>query len=172
MGYMFAAVLLLLEKHQNTLQAISVSPLPMSHYLWSKALVLSGLSTLTAVAMNLVAAGWHVHWLPLLIGVGGGALFFSLAGFGFAANARDFNTFLFRSIGFLIVLGLPVLPLFGLVESPFFYLLPSYPSLVLLQASLDTASIAELVYAYTYLALCIGLTAYWSHRRVKKYVLQ
>ena len=170
-GYMFAGVLLMLEKNQNTLQAIAVSPLNMWHYLWSKAIALCFLSTATAVAMVLVGAGWDLQWLHLLFGVGGGSLFFNLAGFGLAANTRDFNSFLFRSIGFLVLLGLPVLPLFGIVESPFFYLLPSFPSLILMQACFAPVAITELLYAYTYLIVSISLIAYWSHKRVRNCIL-
>lgn len=37
-GYLFAAVLMLFEKDQNMLVALSVSPMRFTHYLWSKAL--------------------------------------------------------------------------------------------------------------------------------------
>lgn len=171
MGYMFAGVLLLLEKNQNTLQAIAVSPLPLKHYLWSKAIALCLLSTSTAIAMTVIGAGCDLHWLHLLVGVGGGSLFFSLAGFGLAANAQDFNSFLFRSIGFLVLLGLPVLSLFDLVESALFYLLPSYPSLLLLQASFTPVAAFQLLYAYTYLLISIILIAYWTQKRVQTYLL-
>ena len=171
MGYMFSGVLLLLEKNQNTLQAIAVSPLPLHHYLWSKAIALSLLSTLTAIAMSVLATGWAFNWLHLLMAIGGGSLFFSLSGFAMAVNAVDFNSFLFRSIGFLILLGLPILSIFELVDSPLFYLLPSYPSLLLLKASFSPVSWSTLLFSYGLLLMWIGLAAYWAHRRLQRHLI-
>jgi fluoroquinolone transport system permease protein len=167
-GFLFAGVLYLMEKNQNTLQAIRIAPQPLAHFLLSKSLALAILSIFTAICMVLAAHGSDFRWVHLLGGVFLSALFFSFWGFYFGVYSRTFNHFLLFTIGFLVLMGIPFLSLFD-VGYPAYYLpFPSYAGICLLQASLEELPGGQLLYGYVYLGLWVVLSWLMTLRAVKK----
>ena len=163
-GFLFAGVLLLFDKNQNTLQALQVVPLPMKYYLLSKTLALATLATLTAVVMVLAAHGREAQWVHLVVGVFLTGGLFTLFGFVLAARARTFNHFLLFTIGFLMLMGLPFLGLFGIGPEGLYLLFPSFAGLKLLQASFGDIPAWQVLYAYGYLAFWLVGTWFYTLR--------
>lgn len=130
LGFYFIAALVLFENDARSLQAVSVTPLRPSEYLLAKAI---SLSTLAVVASSVVAGlGWAMTpRLVLIIPVVGacGALVV-FAGFAFVVRHNTFSMFLLQSIPVLVLLGVPLLGILGLAQSPLYYLFPSYPALL------------------------------------------
>ena len=153
---MFAAVIVLFEKDQQTLMAIKVSPLPPSAFIASKALSLSLLATLCGWLMAVVSYGFGFnHWL-FLTGVFATSLVFSFGGFWLGMISSSFNNFLANSIGLMILLGVPFISLFG-YGSWWLYLFPSMATLVLIEGAFTGLSAIETVYAVLYLLIQCGL---------------
>ncbi|KAF0195755.1 MAG: putative ABC transporter permease [Bacillota bacterium] len=130
LGFYFIAALVLYEKEARSLQAVSVTPLRPSEYLLAKAISLSTLAVLASVVV--AGFGWGLTPRLLLlvpvVGVCGTLVVF--AGYSFVVRHNTFSMFLLQSIPVLVVLGVPILDILGLVQSPLFYLFPSHPALL------------------------------------------
>lgn len=167
-GYVFAAVLLLFEKNQNTLLALSVSPIKLSAYLWSKGLVLAFLSLSVALCMTLAIRGLNFHLLHFTFGVLSATLLFVFCGFALTASSTSLNSLIARSVPFFIVFALPFLGVFKIVESPFWYFIPSYPGVLLVRGALTEISFLNLLYSYSISILAVLATYFWAFSRLRK----
>ncbi len=115
LGFFFMGAVILLEKSQNVLSHIAVSPLPASRYILSKTLSLSIISTIVAMVIA-IAAGF-----PNLMGVFFGILFssviFTLIGVVFATFTPSLNMYLVVMIAVELVCFVPA-DLYLFVELP------------------------------------------------------
>lgn len=146
LGFYFIAALVLFEKDARSLQAVSVTPLRPSEYLLAKAISLSTLAVLASTAV--AGLGWGLSPRLLLlvpvVGVCGALVVF--AGFAVVVRHNTFSLFLLQSIPVLGVLGIPILGILGLVQSPLFYLFPSYPALLAIRGVFQQGSILLLLF--------------------------
>ncbi len=168
MSYFFAGTLLLFEKDQRTLDALSVTPLDSGAYLWSKGLALALIATGTALGMTWVGYGWRLNYLHFGVGTLGSALLFAWLGCLVGRHTPGFNAFLVRSLGLIIPVSLPLLLLFGVWDHPLLYLLPSMPGVLLLKASFEPIATWQYVYGYGYLLLALALTYSWGRKRLSQ----
>ena len=164
MSYLFAGVLLLLERDQRTMDALSVAPLSWNAYLWSKALTLSVVATFVSLLMVWTGYGFAFNYLPFIAGCFGTSLLFVWVGCFMGEQSDSFNTYLLRSVGFFIPVALPLLPLFEVWDHPLLYLIPSFPGILLLKAAFGSLETWEYVYCYGYLLLASTLAFYVSKR--------
>lgn len=169
-GLLFAGVLVLFEKDQHTLEALSVSPLSPSAYLWSKGLSLTLVALGTSLAMAWAGFGWRFYYLHFVAGVVSASLFFIFIGCWVVARANSFNQFLVRAIPVLILTALPFIPFFEAAPPAGFYPIPSYPSVLLLQAAFEEVSTPLIVYAYLYAALAVAGSYYLALRTFRQYL--
>lgn len=157
-GFLFAGVILLFDKTQATLQVVRIIPPPIKHYIWSKALILSTLATITAIIMSVIAHGPSLNYIHLATGVLGTSIIFTFWGFIFGSYSRSFNDFLLRIIAFMIPMAIPMLWLFDILPFYYFAPIPSTAGLILLKASLSEVSWVELIYAYAYTMVGIAIS--------------
>ncbi|MEM9832117.1 MAG: hypothetical protein AAF944_15895 [Bacteroidota bacterium] len=169
-GLMFIGALVLFEKDQHTLEALAVSPLSTDTYLWSKAISLTLVALGTSLIMAWAGHGWQFQYIHFIMGVIGASLFYIFLGGWLVAQTNSFNQFMVRMIPMLILTALPFIPFFGAAASSWFYPIPSYPSILLLQAAFEGISTAELVYAYGYGALAVAGSYYLARASFRKHV--
>lgn len=157
-GYLFASVLLLFDKNQHTLQAISVLPLPFQTYLLSKAVLLSLLATGISFIMAFATKGADFNLFHLLAAAFLSAFMFSLAGFAVGAFTRNFNQLLVYSVPFFVLTGLPFLSLFGFGELVHYFIIPSAGGIGVLQAAFEEKSFGHLFLMYGHLLLWTAIS--------------
>jgi fluoroquinolone transport system permease protein len=171
-GTSFVAAIVLMERSQNTLAALAVSPARPSDYVLSKIVTLTLLTF--AGGMTLVcAAYWPV---PLdrairfiitmaftgTLGVVGGVLL--------VATANSMNHFLARAFPVSVVLYLAFLAHFDVVTGVWawtlFGLNPGHAMLrsLLWAADASNISIMEAIYAFSYMGLLIAVFFVWALR--------
>jgi len=171
-GASFVGSIVLMERSQNTLSALAVSPAPVRDYVLAKIITL----TLLAIvgSLFLVAAAF---WVPpadmvlrfTLVLVFTGAIGV-LGGFLIVAGANSMNHFIARAIPVTFVLFLPLLSHFGVVTGFWQWLLfainPGHAMLrAMLWAAEPTAvSTADIVYAFAYMTLMIVIFYRWTVR--------
>ncbi len=134
-GFLFAGVLWLFDKNQNTLQAVAVLPIRTELYLWSKALILTSLAVAISFIMAIAIRGLHFDGVRLLLGVGGATLLFAGLGFLLGARSLTFNQFLMYAIPFLVVMGVPFLALFDIGDMLWYQVFPSAGGLGLIKSA-------------------------------------
>lgn len=139
-GFFFAGTLLHRERSDGVLGALAVTPLRTSRYLASKMASLALLSALVALVIAAAAVGGLVHAPLLTAAVVLTTALFVAAGLAAAAWFRSLDGFVVRGGLASAFLGLPVLPYLGVVESPFWWVLPTHPALMLLDRAAGPAA--------------------------------
>jgi len=153
LGMLFIGALYLMERSENTLQALSVVPLPPAHYIWSKTISLSLLATLSAIAMAVAGYGWGFNYGYFITGIGLSASLFTLLGLALVVHCRSFNDYILRIALVLMPVILPFFNLFGLTDTLWWYFIPSQAGLLLTEAAFAPVAAWKLIYALIYLLL-------------------
>jgi fluoroquinolone transport system permease protein len=94
MGMIFAGALVLLEKQQNLLQSLFVTPLKLTTYLWAKALSLTLIAVIISSLIGFLPGGMINRAPIMLIAVTLTSLFFTFLGLGISARVSTINQYL------------------------------------------------------------------------------
>jgi fluoroquinolone transport system permease protein len=122
MGLFFMGAILLLEKSQNVLNSIAVSPVKVSEYIVSKVVSLGLIGT--AVGTVIAASSGVKNLVLAVIGTFLGSVIFTLLGLIAAAGINSLNQFMMVTIPFEIIGMLPpLIYLFG-IKNKFMLLHP------------------------------------------------
>lgn len=168
LGFLFVGVLVIFERGANTLQALMVTPLPLSHYLWSKALSLTLVATASGYLIALAGARGELRHAPLLAALVLSSLFFVFLGIVGVSRARSVNEYLLIVPLFLAPINLPLLELLGVAGHPVFYLFPTRASLVLFQAAFEPRPGWEIAYAAIFLPVSVGAAFLWARHAFER----
>lgn len=170
LGFIFIGVLVLFERAANTLQAVVVTPLSPSQYLWSKALSLTTIAVPCGLAMAIAGHGVHLNYPLLLAAITLTSLFFVFLGFVGVARARSTNEYLLLVPVFLSPATLPFLDFMGIAQSPAFYLIPTQASLILFQAAFRPRPLWEIVYAASFLLASLAAVFAWARHSFEHHI--
>jgi|GEM_PF-1336782 len=171
-GLSFVGAIVLMERSQNTLAALAVSPARPADYVLAKVVTLTLLTVAGGMALVCVA-----YWpLPLAkairfiiamaftgtLGVVGGILV--------VITANSLNHFIARAFPISVVLYLSYLPHFNVVRGNWAWILfgfnPGHAMLrsLLWAADLSKITTAEAIYAFGYMGLLIVVFFAWALR--------
>jgi fluoroquinolone transport system permease protein len=165
---LFSGTLLHLERNEGVHDALAVTPLTTVRYLVSKALSLSALGAAGALLMAVGVLGLQFAVLRFIGVVLPTAALFVILGL---ASAPYFTSlYRFAVVGGMCasLLGLAVLPYFGILASPAWLLLPTYPALALIGDALGHTAQVRMP-ALTGAALLgawIAGAAWWARRSI------
>ena len=129
LGVIFVGALILLEKQQNVLQSLFVTPLKPTQYIWSKTLSLS----LIAITMSILIylPSWRISTYTILLFFT--TLFtagiFVMLGLAVASGVDTINQYFGSIMAVSMLIVLPVLPYLLLDFHPAFLFLPYIASL-------------------------------------------
>jgi fluoroquinolone transport system permease protein len=171
LGVIFIGALVLLEKQQDVIQSLFVTPLEPSQYIWSKTLTLS----LIAISMSILVylPVWHFSaYTPLLLAtIVFTAGTFVLLGLGLAARIDTINQYFGLLMGVSMLLILPVLPYMLLEQHPIFLILPYVASLDLMLGALNPLPVWRILLDIVLLVVW-GYIAYrYAIRQVTRYLV-
>jgi len=171
-GIVFVGVLVIFEKNENTLQALTVTPMKTRNYFLAKIISLSTLSVVSALLFVFLAHGFEFNYLYMFLGVILSSVFFILLGFVLVSKCNSINEYLLRmSSSFLLLFIPPMLQALGLYENIIFYLWPSQASFSLLGGVFGEVGLLETVYAVAYLALWTVLCYYLAKKAFYKHII-
>ncbi len=168
--FYFLAGLVLLEKGEGTLQAQVVTPLRAEEYLASKLATLTALSVVENVVWLAATLGMEALRPALVTGIVLASALFCATGFIAVARYDSINEFLMPSFVYTMVLTLPLLPYFGLLEGPWFDLHPMQAPLALLRESFDRGP-APTALALASYALWTTTAVFLSLRAFRRFVV-
>ncbi|MCB0073263.1 MAG: hypothetical protein KDE20_17460 [Caldilineaceae bacterium] len=171
-GFYFMAGMLFLEKGDGVLQALVVTPMRSWEYLVSKSATLALLAVLVSVAVVLLVHGFAVNWWLFVPAVALNSWLLVLIGFMLAARFDAINEFLIPSIFYMVPSQLPALQYFGIWESPLLYLVPTMPSMLLLEGAFGAIAGWQIVYAFVYLLAACVLVTWWAQRTFVRFVVR
>lgn len=169
--FYFMSGLVLLEKGEGTLESLVVTPLGHREYLASKTITLSFLALLENTAIVFVAVGFEFEIFIYLSGCLATALIYSLSGFIAVARYDSINEFLFPSMLYVLFFSIPIVPYFGLWESPIFYLHPLQGPLILMKAGFGVVSGTEVILSLAASGFWILLSFHFAARSFYRFVI-
>ena len=170
-GTSFVGAIVLMERGQNTLAALSVSPAPPSDYLLAKLITLTGLTF--AGGMALVAIAYHPldldRGLRFIVAMGFTGTLGVLAGLLVIATANSMNHFIARLFPISIFLYLPLIAHFELVDEGWRWAFAVDPGHAMLRSLLWAADpaqvpLADVLYAFGYMGALIVWFFIWATR--------
>jgi fluoroquinolone transport system permease protein len=124
LGVIFVGALVLLEKQQGVLQSLSVTPLKLVKYLFSKVLTLTLLSAVVSSLLWILPQWTLKGYAMLLSGVVMSSMALTMFGIGFTAGASSFNQFLARVFVGSLIFSIPVIPMFFYPQTGWLIFLP------------------------------------------------
>lgn len=146
-SFYFAAALLLLERTQGVLAALSTTPARVTTYLWAKVVTLTTLGAAENSFVIGMTFGFDATWLWLWSGVVVLGIIYTMFGLAVASRHAGISTFLITSIGWISVLSLPVLGYYRVLPMWSIAWIPTAPGLVLLEAAYRPVSATAVVLA-------------------------
>lgn len=172
LGFLFISAIILLEKEDNILESLFVTPLKLDEYITAKLISLGLISLLSSLFIVIVSIQSKVNYFLLISGIILAALVFTLFGIAITARIKTVNQFLIISTVFSIIIALPLLKYLGIADSWIFYLLPSQPVLLLIGGALkNEISSFNLIYSFS-AAVIWGLIAYnWARKSFYQHII-
>ncbi len=165
-GFIFIGISIILEKDQEVLPALFVTPLNHHIYLISRIIALSAIGFSGALAMVLTAKGTSFNFLHFSVGAFSTCVLFSLMGIFVVSYTTEVLHFLLRAIPLLIFMSLPLLNYFELADLSFLKLFPVQGGLNLMVNSYGEAMNArEIIFGYLSIAVWTPLL-YWFVYRI------
>jgi fluoroquinolone transport system permease protein len=165
-GFIFIGISIILEKDQEVLPALFVTPLNNHVYLISRIVTLSMIGFIGALVMVLTAKGTSFNLVHFSIGAFSTCVFFCLLGIFIVSYTTEILHFLLRSVPLLILMSLPLMNYFELTDWSFLRLFPVQGGLNLMVNSYREApDFGELIFGYISIAVWIPLL-YWFVYRI------
>jgi fluoroquinolone transport system permease protein len=161
-GFIFIGISIILEKDQEVLPALFVTPLNYHIYLISRIITLSTLGFLGALAIVLTAKGASFNVIHFSVGAFSTCVLFCLLGIFIVSRATEILHFLLQGVPFLILMSLPLLNYFELTDLSFLTLFPVQGGLNLMVNSYrESPILSELIFGYISIFVWIPLL-YWT----------
>jgi fluoroquinolone transport system permease protein len=171
LGFYFIGGLILLEKGENTLTCLISTPVTIRDYLISKQVSLTFLALLATSVIVFFLYGIQLSYLLLVIGFSLTSCFFVLVGFIAVAKFNTLNEYVLSAGIYMLVLNLPLLDFFGLVNSKLFYLFPTQASLILIRSFFETTAVWKLGYSSIYLLVWIAIAYKFAYQSFYKFII-
>jgi fluoroquinolone transport system permease protein len=170
LGFFFMGGIVLLERKQDVLSSLFVTPVSPAQYVLSKALSLALLSLAAALLIALPFFVFSFHLLPFTLGVFLTAVLVGLLSIPFAVNAESLNEYFLSSGLFMVVFMPPLIEYFLQSENLLFLVFPTQASLLLIRGAFSGISPASQLAAAAYLMLWIVAAWVLAKRSVHRYI--
>lgn len=150
-GLFFIGVIIIIEKNENVLSALFVTPINHHIYLLSRIIALSLVGWICALGMGYFALGASLNPFYFSYAVLTTCVIACLFGIYIVSFEIEFLKFLLKSIPILLLFfNLPLLNYFGITDSILFYLSPIQGTLNLFTLSYgDSLSTIEILYSFS-----------------------
>ncbi|MCF8008484.1 MAG: hypothetical protein K9K32_01850 [Halanaerobiales bacterium] len=172
LGFFFIGAIILFEKGDKVIEQLFVTPIKINQYIISK--VISLIFLATSVGMIIVITS-NIDLFSIILFVISLIMistFFTLLGITLAVRIDTVNEFILFSIIYYLLIMLPFLDVFNVVNSYLFYLLPTLPSYFLLSYSIKgTFNNLYIWYHIANLLFWIVITYIWVKNWFYKYII-
>ncbi len=148
-GFIFIGISIILEKDQEVLPALFVTPLNQHIYLISRIMTLSAIGFFGALAMVLTAKGTSFNFIHFSIGAFSTCILFGLMGIFIVSYTTEILHFLLRAVPLLIFMSLPLLNYFELTDLSVLKLFPVQGGLnLMINSYRESPNFREIIFGY------------------------
>lgn len=169
LGFLFIGVLVLFEKNESTLLALSVSPISIHLYMISKVTSLSLIALGCCYAMLFACNSSGINVFHFTTATLFTSAIFSFLGFLTVSGEQVFNDYLIKAVGVIVFLSIPFLDFFEVVTSPFFKLHPTQAVLALYSFTFSNSfSLLDYLFGYGASLFWLLTSYYFAFKRFKR----
>lgn len=170
---LYVAGLVIFEKDEGTLDALIVSPLCRSEYLFSKLISLGLVATVEGVLIVLFSYGFaNMNPLMMILGVWLLAMQLTLVGLIMIVRFDTITDFLTPVLVIGVLVQIPVLYFINLFDTPILLAIPVSAPAMLIRGAWVDLQVWEIAYAFGYSILTIVLGFRWALRAFEKYIVR
>ena len=160
-----------MEKGQEILNSLFVTPVRLREYLIAQVLSLTFLAVQASLILLIIPNGFRPLSTPFLLGVILGSALFTLVGLGVGARVNTLNGYLFGVMAGTMIFSLPLLGYLDIYDGLWLYLLPTRATLLLLMSTYDSLSAAQIIYALVCLGLWTILAWIFAVKSFEKFII-
>lgn len=171
LGIIFIGALVLLEKQQNVVQALFVTPLKASQYIWTKTIALSLIAVSMSILVYLPVASVSGYTILLFLTIALTAGIFTMIGLGIAAGVKGINNYFGTIMGASMLIALPIVPYLLLDQHPALLFLPYLASLDLMLGAFEPIPGWRIILDLALLAGWGSIAFIYSRKRVNKFLV-
>ncbi|KXB06726.1 hypothetical protein AKJ54_01135, partial [candidate division MSBL1 archaeon SCGC-AAA382K21] len=115
-GFMFLGVLILFERNDGSLNALSVTPASLDSYMWSKVITMTIVALVSGVSIATLAFGFSTRYIFITVGVLLTSLVYTFLGFVAVSRYKSIDGYLSIIMLVMLISILPVLDFFNIFE--------------------------------------------------------
>lgn len=170
-GFMFLGALILFERNDGSLNALSVTPAPLDSYMWSKVITMTIVGIISALSIATLAFGFSTRYIFIAIGVLLTSLVYTLLGFAAVSRYKSIEGYLSMVMLVMVISMLPLLDFFSIINLDLLYIIPSYSSIELIHSGFVEEEILEIASFSAYLIIWIAISFYLAKKYFYKNVI-
>lgn len=173
LGIFFVGGIVLLERDDNTLQSLFVTPMKSGDYCIAKAVSLGVLALSSSLILAVAGkGGFGFDWPSLIGGTVLTSALFTFTGLGFSVRADSVISYILTVIPVVTAAAVPLLHYFKITGSYLFYLIPTQASLTLITAGFSpgSAPLWELLLSGGILIVWNAAAWRWARHRFRKHL--
>ncbi len=164
LGLFFVGGIILLEKNDNILESLFVTPVRIDEYILSKAVSLGIISVISSLAIAASFRGFTFSFALLIIGISLTSFLFTMLGIVIASNTGSVNAYMVEAIPYILPAMAPLLWYFHVFSTPLFWLLPTRGAVSIIAGAFHSIRAAELVFSFLSLTIwCLGAFLWARH---------
>lgn len=180
---LYVAGMILFEKDEGTIDAVVVSPLRTSEYLWSKVLSLTLIATVESVVI-VVGTMLFMRWwsgdpqalsMPnvplLLLGIVTIGVIYTCVGIVLVVRHDKITDYLLPMGAVAVVFQLPMFYFLGWVVQPWLLAIPTSAPAMIMQGAYVELSGNQWLYALLYTVALVAVSAVWAYRAFEKHII-
>ncbi len=169
---LYVAGLMLFEKDEHTLDALTASPLRLGEYLLAKVISLTAIATLESAVVILLTVGLNgFSPLPLFAGIAIMGAMLTLIGIIIGVRYNSITDFLIPMLVLVMPLQLPFLHFAGIAESYLWYLIPTTAPTLLMTAAWRSVEAWQLIYALIYSGIVLVVCFRWAQSAFIRHIV-
>lgn len=171
-GLIFIGVSIILEKNQEVLPALFVTPLNYHIYLISRVFTLSLIGLLCGLGMGFAALGNSFDIVHFSFGLFGICVISALVGVYVVSSKLEVMPFILKSIPFLMLfVNLPLLNYYGITNFEPFKIFPAQGGIYLIDNAYGSPVMEEIIFGYASTILWTAVLYWVAYRTfIKKIV--
>ena len=173
LGIFFVGGIVLLERNDNTLESLFVTPLKSGDYCIAKALSLGILALSSSLVLAVAGTGgFGFDWPSLIVGTFLTSTLFTFTGLSLSVRTEQVIGYILTAVPIVVVAAAPLLNFLGATDSYLFYLIPTQASLSLLAGGVTPGSVPvrELIMSTGILLVWNAGAWLWAGHRFRKHL--
>ena len=164
LGMFFVGGIILLEKNDNILESLFVTPVRVHEYIAAKVFSLGTISLLSSFCIAFAYRGVDIYPGLLIAGVLLTSGLFTMLGIVIASYAETVNAYLVEAMGYTFPLIAPLLAYFDVVSTELFWIIPTHSSIMLISGAFHGIAAAEASLAIGILIVYNGAVYMWAKK--------